>query len=115
MKKPKIICLCGSTRFTDQMLIEQWKLTKRGWIVLSWCALPDIYFKDPMENTIHIGDKEGIKKFVDEIHKRKIDLADRVLVINVNGYIGESTASEISYARRRGKPVYYLEKKEKER
>ncbi|MGA2324302.1 MAG: hypothetical protein ABSG22_10685 [Sedimentisphaerales bacterium] len=103
---PKTICLCGSTRFTEQMLILQWELTKQGAIVLSWCALPDSYFKGP-----HIGDIEGVKELVDEVHKRKIDLADEVFVLNVGGYIGQSTRSEIDYAIQTGKPVGYLEKR----
>lgn len=101
---PKIICLCGSTRFTTEMLILQWQLTKRGAIVLSWCALPDSYFKGP-----HVGETEGVKELVDEVHKRKIDLADEVCVLNVGGYIGQSTRSEIDYAIQTGKPVDYLE------
>src|SRR4030067_2832031 len=42
---PKIICLCGSTRFTEQMLVKQWELTKEGFIVVTYCALPDSYFQ----------------------------------------------------------------------
>ena len=106
IERPKIICLCGSTRFTKQMLIVQWELTKMGNIVLSWCALPDSYFKD--DDKFHVGDKEGVKKIVDEIHKRKIDLSDEIFVINVNRYIGESTKSEIEYARKLKKPIKYL-------
>lgn len=45
---------------------------------------------------------------LDKLHKRKIDLADEVFVLNVNGYIGESTASEIAYAEMRGKDIRYL-------
>ena len=45
MNKPKVVCLCGSTRFTREMLVKQWELTKQGYIVLSWCALPDDYFQ----------------------------------------------------------------------
>lgn len=100
----KIICLCGSTRFTDEMLVKQWELTKMGHVVLSWCAVPDWYFKGP-----HVGDAEGVKEVVDEVHKRKIDLADEVLVINIGGYIGESTRSEIEYALKIGKPVNFME------
>lgn len=107
MKTCKIICLCGSTRFTEQMLIKQWELTKQGHIVLSWCALPDSYFQN--RDRTHIGDQEGVKEIVDEIHKRKIDIADEVLVINIGGYIGESTKSEIEYAISTGKSVFYLE------
>lgn len=105
-KRTPIICLCGSTRFTREMLIKQWELTKRGYIVVSWCALPDDYYRG--EDKAHIGDQEGVKAFVDEVHKRKIDLADEVLVIDIGGYIGSSTRSEIDYAVNCGKPVRYL-------
>ena len=103
----KIICLCGSTRFTEQMLIKQWELTKQGHVVLSWCALPDSYFQG--EDKAHIGDQEGVKEIADEVHLRKIDLADEVLILNVGGYIGESTQNELNYARKKGKIILYLE------
>ena len=105
--KPKIICLCGSTRFTDQMLIKQWELTKRGFIVLTWCALPESYFSG--EDKAHIGDQEEVKEIVDEVHKRKIDLADEVFILNVGGYIGESTRNELEYAQKGGKKIRFLE------
>jgi len=107
MIKPTIICLCGSTRFTDIMLVHQWEFTKQGFIVLSWCALPDWYFQG--EDKSHIGDQEGVKEIVDEVHLRKIDLADEVFVLNVDGYIGESTRNEIEYAEKTNTPVRYLE------
>lgn len=105
---PEVICLCGSTRFTEQMLVKQWELTKAGCVVLSWCALPSWYFTD--SDTTHIGDKEGVRDIVDEVHRRKIDLADTVLIMNIDGYIGESTRSEINYARACGKPIEYVSK-----
>ena len=105
-KKVPIICLCGSTRFTREMLVKQWELTKQGYIVVSWCALPDDYYNGV--DKAHIGDQEGVKAFVDGIHKRKIDISDEVLVIDINGYIGTSTRSEIYYAIKHGKPVRYL-------
>ncbi len=117
INRPTIICLCGSTRFTDQMLIKQWELTKQGYIVLSWCALPNSYFADMRfypsfaADKTHIGDKEGVKEIVDEGHKRKIDLADEVLVLNIGGYIGESTRSEIEYAIDKGKMVKYIDER----
>jgi PAS domain-containing protein len=49
------------------------------------------------------------KEMLDDMHKRKIDMADEILVINVGGYIGSSTKSEIEYAKKTGKPVNYLE------
>jgi len=88
------------------MLIRQWELTKEGFIVLSWCALPDYYFTG--KDKAHIGDQEDVKEIVDEVHLRKIDISDEVEVINVNGYIGESTKREIEYAKENGKPVSYL-------
>ena len=61
----------------------------------------------------HSGDDEvwtpGTKEMLDNMHKRKIDMADAIYVINVGGYIGESTRSEIEYALRNGKKVMYLE------
>ena len=103
----KVICLCGSTRFTPEMLITQWNLTKQGNVVLSWCALPDNYFNG--EDKTHIGNQEGVKEIVDEVHKRKIDLADEVFVLNIGGYIGESTRSEVRYAIEHSKVVKFLE------
>ena len=107
MVKPLVVCLCGSTRFTEQMLIRQWELTKQGIIVLSWCALPDSYFAG--QDKTHVGDQEGVKEIVDEVHKRKIDLSSIVEIINIGGYIGESTRSELNYAIKHGKQISYWE------
>lgn len=108
MNREKVtICLCGSTRFTREMLVLQWQLTKQGHVVLSWCALPDDYYQEGQEKA-HIGDQEGVKAIVDEVHKRKIVLADEVVVLNIGGYIGDSTRSEIEYAQRLGKPIRYI-------
>lgn len=97
----KIVTLCGSTRFKDQFLEVQKKLTLQGCIVISVGLFG------------HSGDNEvftdGVKEMLDDIHKRKIDLADEIFVINVGGYIGSSTKSEIEYAIKTGKKVNYLE------
>ena len=62
----------------------------------------------------HSGDDEvlteGKKEMLDDMHKRKIDMADGIYVINVGGYIGQSTRGEIDYARAHGKSIEYLEK-----
>jgi len=113
--RPKIVCFCGSVRFTTEMLIVAWEYAKAGKIVLSWCVLPDCYFKAHPESAgddnvgVHAAEKEGVREILDELHKRKIDLADEILVINIDGYIGDSTKSEIGYARAHGKPVRWLE------
>ena len=100
----KVITLCGSTRFKDAFFQEQKRLTLEGNIVISVGLFG------------HSGDgevwAEGTKAMLDDMHKRKIDMADEIFVINVNGYIGESTRSEIAYAKRTGKAVRYLEEAE---
>ena len=99
--KYKVITLCGSTRFKDAFLQEQKRLTLEGNIVLSVGLFG------------HSGDDEvwtaGTKAMLDDMHKRKIDMADEIFVINVDGYIGESTRSEIEYAKAAGKTVRYLD------
>ena len=99
--KYPIITLCGSTRFKEQFMEAQKRLTLEGNIVISVGLFG------------HSGDEEvwtpGMKEMLDNMHKRKIDMADAIYVINVGGYIGESTRSEIEYALRNGKKVYYLE------
>lgn len=96
-----VITLCGSTRFKEQFLEVQKRLTLEGNIVISVGLFG------------HSGDNEvwteGTKEMLDEMHKRKIDMADGIYVINVNGYIGSSTRSEIEYARKKGKQVLFLE------
>lgn len=103
----KVICLCGSTRFTEQMLMKQWELTTNGYVVLGWCSLPTSYTQGVAED--HIAEKEGIRDVVNEMHLRKIDISDEVLVINVEGYMGDDTKREIRYAASKGIPISYLE------
>lgn len=97
----KVITLCGSTRFKDAFMEAQKRLTLEGNIVISVGLFG------------HSGDEEvwapGTKEMLDDMHKRKIDMADEVFIINVGGYIGSSTRSEIEYAQAHGKPVKYLE------
>jgi hypothetical protein len=98
--KPTIVCLCGSTRFGDAFRDAMREETLAGKIVLSVGLL---------------GHQEGldmdgpVKVMLDELHKRKIDLADEVLILNCGDYVGKSTASELNYARRAGKRVRFLE------
>ena len=91
----KIVTLCGSTRFKEQFLEAQKRLTLEGFIVISVGLFG------------HSGDDEVWKPGTK--HLRKIDLADEIFVINVGGYIGESTRREIAYAEKTGKKVRYLE------
>ncbi len=101
--KYKVITLCGSTKFKDAFMEAQKRLTLEGNIVISVGMFG------------HSGDDEvwteGTKAMLDDMHKRKIDMADEIYVINVGGYIGESTKSEIEYARKNGKEVRFLEER----
>ena len=104
--KTKIVCFCGSTRFAQYFMIERWKLEKQGIITLGINILPDGYFQG--ENH-HGAEQEGVKDILDELHKRKIDISNEVVILNVGGYIGESTRSELEYAKSIRKPIKYLE------
>jgi hypothetical protein len=103
--RPIIVCLCGSTRFMQTFEDTNRAETLKGKIVLSvGCDLRSAYFSNMSSDTV-----ERIKETLDELHLRKIDLADEILVLNVSGYIGESTRREIDYARANGKRVRFLE------
>lgn len=106
MDRPEILCICGSSRFIEHMAVMAWELEKGGAIVLSLHLLPRWYCGDVDD---HMAEAQGVADAMDELHLRKIDLADKVLVMNVGGYIGDSTRREIAYATRTGKPVAYLE------
>lgn len=100
-KQYKVVTLCGSTRFKDEFLQAQKQLTLSGCIVISVGLFG------------HAGDAEvwspGVKEMLDDMHKRKILMADEVFVVNPGGYIGTSTRSEIEFAAAHGIPVRYLE------
>ena len=108
--KTEIITMCGSTRFVDLMACISWEYEKLGKIVLRVNFLPDWYVqKDGWIESTHGAEQTRLKKEFDELHCRKIDLSDKVFICNYNGYIGESTNNEIEYAKRIGKPIFYLE------
>ena len=95
----KVITLCGSTKFKNEFLKAQKELTLMGYIVISVGLFG------------HSGDNEvwedGIKEMLDDMHKRKIDMSDAIMVIDVDGYIGESTKKEIEYAKNQGKSIFF--------
>lgn len=105
--RPRIVCLCGSTRFMDAFHAAGWEFTLAGYIVLSVGVAKHVQTPDGGHVAEALG--PGVAEALDELHKRKIDLADEIYVLNPGGYIGESTASEIRYARQRGKGVRFLE------
>lgn len=101
--KYKVVTLCGSTRFKEQFMDAQKRLTLAGYIVISVGL-----FGHAGDQEVWDGMDEGTlsktKEMLDDMHKRKIDMADEIYVINVGGYIGDSTRSEIQYAEEHGKP-----------
>lgn len=102
--RPEIVVLCGSTRFKDEINRTNAELTMQGKLVISLGVFGHVDMPDRDWTTGGSDDK----RMLDELHKRKIDLADRVLIVNPGGYIGESTRGEIEYAKARSKPISYL-------
>lgn len=103
-----VVTLCGSTRFKDEFMNAQKRLTLEGNIVISvglFGHSGDFEVWDNMDE----GTITKTKLMLDDMHKRKIDMADSIYVINVGGYIGDSTRSEIEYALATGKSIRYLE------
>lgn len=106
-KRPKVVCLCGSTRFGEAFRKANFDETLAGRIVLTLGC-------DAKSDAELFADKSAaelkeIKSRLDELHLRKIDLADEILVLNVGGYVGESTSKEIQYAAFHGKKIRWLE------
>lgn len=95
-ERPEIVCVCGSMRFAPEMREASTELTLAGVIVLAPGELD------------HVPTDEQ-KALLDALHLRKIDLADRVLIVNPGGYLGESSRRELAYARAVGKPVSFTE------
>lgn len=105
--KYRVITLCGSTRFKDQFIEAQKKLTLEGNIVISVGLFGHAGDSEVWES-MDEGTLTKTKEMLDDMHKRKIDMADEIFVLNVGGYIGASTRSEIEYAKKTGKDVRYL-------
>lgn len=97
-QSPEVVALCGSTKFKNEFEKANRTLTLEGKLVISVGVFGH---SDSLLLT------KQQKKMLDEIHKRKIDLANSLMVIDVGEYIGESTREEIEYAEIQGKIVYY--------
>lgn len=103
VEKAKTVCYCGSLRVAiDAFKKAEYEAVLRGEIALLPCCM----FVDIQRE---YGAESDYKIKADELHKRKIDICDEVMVLNVGGYVGESTRSEIAYAEKIGKPIKYLE------
>lgn len=105
--RPTIVCLCGSTRFSKAFRDANLRETLNGKIVLTIGC--DIRSDTEVFGHMTIDEVVMVKDQLDRLHLRKIDLCDEVLILNVEGYIGESTARELAYARELGKRIRFLE------
>lgn len=94
--KPKIVVLCGSSKFCDLMAVCAWFIERdENAITMGLHFLPQWYAKDIPD---HLAEVEGVAKGMDRLHLYKIDLADEIFVVNFQDYIGESTTNEVHYA-----------------
>lgn len=101
--KPKIVVLCGSSRFVDIMAVCAWFIERdENAITMSLHLLPQWYAKDIPD---HLAEVEGVAEAMDNLHLRKIDLADEIFVVNFEHYLGESTTNEIRYTQKLGKKI----------
>ena len=108
MSRPKVVVLCGSSKFCQIMAVCAWLLERdEGAITMGLHLLPEWYSADLPDS--HLAEHEGVSAAMDELHMRKIDLADEVFVVNYQDYIGDSTKNEIAYAQEHGKPIRWFQ------
>ena len=105
--KPKIVVMCGSSRFVDVMAVCAWLIEREeNAITMGLHLLPAWYSIKPIPD--HLAEHENCAGQMDELHLRKIDLANEVFVVNCQNYVGDSTQSEIKYALRDNKHIRYF-------
>lgn len=106
MNKPKIVTLCGSSRFVDIMAVCAWFIEQdERAIIMGLHLLPQWYPDCPDD---HLAEHEGVADDMDALHLRKIDLSDEIFIINYEDYIGDSTLKEIKYAQKKLKILRWL-------
>jgi len=94
--KPKVVVLCGSSKFTDIMAVCAWFIEREEKaITMGLHLLPMWYAKDIPD---HLAEHEGVALEMDELHLQKIDICNEIFVVNYQDYIGDSTKKEIGYA-----------------
>ena len=110
MDIPKVIILCGSSRYCDIMAVCAWLLERDEKAIAMGLHLLPQWYKSPTGELPdnHLAEHEGVADAMDELHKRKIDLADEIFVVNYKDYIGNSTRSEIEYANKKCVPVRWF-------
>jgi hypothetical protein len=106
---PTIITLCGSTKYPEEFMRVMMEETLKGNLVISVGMFGHSDIPPGAKEATADGDESTeVKQMLDRLHLRKIDLADKIIVINPGGYIGSSTRREIEYASGLGKEIEYL-------
>ncbi len=102
--KPKVITLCGSSKYVDVMAVVGWILERdEGVIAMGLHLMPIWYTRGKIPN--HLAEHENVAEQMDKLHLRKIDLSDEIFVVNRNDLVGESTTKEINHAKERNLPI----------
>lgn len=102
--RPELVCICGSTRFAREMAEASLRLSLEGVVVLAPVAF-EAAGDDAADEVL----TDAQKAELGALHLRKVELADRVLIVNPGGYVGKSTRREIAHARSLGKPVTFTD------
>jgi len=103
-EKTKVVVICGSSKFVEEMAVCAWLIERdENAIVMGLHLLPFWYSTEPIPD--HGAEHEGVSDRMDELHLRKIDLADEVYIVNVDDYIGDSTKAELKYAQEKEKSI----------
>ena len=105
-ENPKIVALCGSSRFADIMAVCAWIIERdERAITMGLHLLPGWYPNCPDD---HLAEHEGVADAMDLLHLRKIDLSDEIFIVNFDYYIGSSTSNEVAYAKKNGKKIRWF-------
>jgi len=104
--KPKIIVLCGSSRFVQEMAVCAWLLEKTEHVIAMGLHLLPHWYPDCPDD--HLAEHEGVSEDMDNLHLKKIDLADEIFVVNCLHYVGRSTTREVLYAMGKGLPLRWF-------
>ena len=106
MNKPKIVTLCGSSKFCDIMAVCAWLIERDEKAITMGLHLLPQWYPDCPDS--HLAEQEGVAEVMDTLHFRKIDISDEIFVVNYDDYIGDSTANEIKYTRENNKKIRWF-------
>ena len=105
MNKPKVVTICGSSKFVDVMAVCAWLIEREEKaITMSLHFLPSWYTRVPD----HLAEHEDVANDMDALHLCKIDISDEIFVVNYEDYIGDSTAKEVKYAKKNNKKIRWF-------